>query len=213
MRSLLLALLLCPWLLFSGCLPLKQGATTAPSVATTPAPPKPSPPQAGPYWHGAGGPVTMAEALAYYAALKTLKGSELILEHQRLLEEVDSSEGRLARLQLVLLATLPEQTLMKPEEAITHLTSTRQDAEFHRDLADLLILLDDQLSIRLTAKGQEKEEGQKLRSLRKRLKSQTEELETCRTEREECRTERDELAGKLQKLQEIERGLIGRERK
>lgn len=213
MRLLLTCLFLWPVIFFSGCLPLKPTPEPPASVATPPAAPQPTPPEAGPYWHGDGGPVTMAEALAYYAALKTLKGSELILEHQRLLEAVGADDDRLARLQLVLLAALPGQTLVEPEAAISHLTSTRQDAEFHRDLADLLILLDDTLSSRQTAKGENKEEGQKLRSLRRKLKGQTEELEGCRKEQEECAAAREDLAGKLQKLQEIERGLLGRERK
>ena len=208
MRTRLICLMLCPLLLLCGCLPIKPTTPPAPVVAAPPAPatPQPLPPEAGPYWHGPAGPVTQAEALAYYAALKTLKPSELSLEYQRLLEVVDTPTGRLARLQLVLLASLPGQTLVEKEEAITDLTATRQDADFHRDLADLLILLDDQLSSRMAVQGQNKEESQRLRAARKRLKNQSEALE-------ECRTERDDLADKLQKLQDIERGLLGRERK
>lgn len=204
MRQLSCPLLLCLILLFTSCLPFKEKPVTPP-----PAPPRPAAPPAataGPYWHGKGGAATLADALAYYTALKTLKRDELSHEQERLAEAVDTNKNRLARLQSVLLAALPEQTFIDPDEAIEQLAMTRQDAEFHRDLANLLILLDDLLSSRQATQEQSKGEERRLRVARKRLNAKDDELETCLAEQKE-------LAGKLRQLQEIERGLLDRERK
>lgn len=186
--------------LLAGCIPAK-----------TPAPVPPAPvaselPNAGPYWHNTGQGVALADALAYYAALKTLTKDELGREHERLVKDTDSAPGnRLSALQLLLLAVLPEQGLIEAEKAIRVLETARQDADLHRDLAGLFVLLGDQLSARSAEHKQEKQEGQALRTTRKQLRDQTEALTTCRQERKD-------LADKLQKLQEIERDLLGRER-
>ncbi len=205
MRPLLLCLLLCPLLLLSGCLPAAQPPPPPPAPPKAATPP-PTPPGAGPYWHATGEHVNLTDTLAYYAALKTLKPEELSREYQRLLEDAAAPENRLPHLQLVLLAALPAQTLLESEEATQHLEMSRQDPDFHRDLGNLLVLLDDQLTARPTVQSQSKKEQQTTSqvSLRK-FKKQAAELEACRQER-------DELADKLQKLQEIERSLIDRER-
>ena len=202
MRPFVLCLLLCPLLVLPGCLPVTQ---------TPPPPPKtalqlPAPPGAGPYWHATSEQVTLADTLAYYAALKTLNSEELRHEYQRLLEAAAAPQNRLPHLQLVLLAVLPEQTLVEPSEATRQLATSRQDADFHRDLADLLILLDDQLTARLSVHSQSKQGSQTSLVSLSKYKKQTEELDACRLER-------DDLAEKLEKLQEIERGLMDRERK
>jgi predicted ribosome quality control (RQC) complex YloA/Tae2 family protein len=203
MRQIILCLIICPLVLLSGCLPTKN----APSPVSPPPPvTKESPPEAGPYWHGTGSQVRLDDALAYYAALKTLKSEELSHEYQRLIEAAASPVNRLAHLELVLLAVLPDQSLVNPEEATRQLEAARQDADIHRDLGDLLILLDDQLDSRQTKQTQKQQGSQTLRSLRKKMKSQSEELEACRAEKED-------LADKLQKLQDIEHSLMDRDRK
>lgn len=203
MRSFLLCLILCPLLLVTGCIPTPP---PPPAPAPKAASPPPAPPGAGPYWHATSDHVTLADTLAYYAALKTLKSDELSHEYDRLMEAAGAPENRLPHLQLVLLAVLPEQNLVEPEEATRQLETSRQDADFHRDLADLLILLDDQLTARAAVQVQSKQGNQTSRVSLKKFKKQTEELDACRQER-------DDLADKLEKLQEIERGLMNRERK
>lgn len=184
-------------------------ASCIPAKTPPPAPPAPLPveqPNAGPYWHSSGKNVNLADALAYYTALKTLTSDELGREHERLIKEADSAPGnRLPPLQLVLLAVLPEQALVGQEKAIKLLETARLNADLHRDLADLFVLLGDQLSSRLTAQDHSKQESQSLRSTRKKFKTQSEALAACRQERED-------LAAKLQKLQDIERSLMERER-
>ena len=176
---------------------------------------KPSPPPvvevaAGPYWHslGSDGP-TAREALAYYAALKTLRSEELDREHKRLRGEMADrppEAGGLPALQLLLLAVVPGQTVIPPDQSIKLLETARQDAALHRQLADLFILLGDQLASRLTVQAQSKQGSQTLRSTRKKLTSQGDDLANCRRER-------DDLADKLEQLQSIERDLMNREGK
>ena len=201
MRPLLLCLILCPLLLLTSCLPI----TPAPTLAAPKTAPAAAPPGAGPYWHATSDKVTLADTLAYYAALKTLKSDELNHEYQRLLEAAAAPQNRLPHLQLVLLAVLPAQNLVEPGEATKHLESSRQDADFHRELADLLILLDDQLTARLSGQSQSNQGGQTSRVSLRKYKKQGAALDACRLER-------DDLAKKLQQLQEIERGLMDRER-
>lgn len=185
-------------LLLTSCVPTK-----------TPPPPAPAPVvqlNAGPYWHSTGKGANPADALAYYAALKPLTGDELRREHERLVKAADGSPGSgLPPLQLVLLAVLPGQDLIDQEKAIRLLETARQDTDLHRDLADLFVLLGDQISALRAADEQNKEESQSLRSTRKKFKTQSETLAACRRERED-------LAAKLQKLQDIERSLMERER-
>jgi hypothetical protein len=204
MRQLILCLIICPFILLAGCLPTKK----APAPSTPPAPEAKAspPPEAGPYWHATGRQIHMDDALAYYVALKTLKSEELGHEYQRLTEAVASPANRLAHLEILLLAALPDQSLVKPEEATKQLEAARQDADIHRDLGDLLILLDDQLGSRQTKQAQKQQGSQSLRSLRKKMKTQSEEMDACIAEKEE-------LADKLQKLQEIEHSLMDRDRK
>ena len=202
MRPSLVCLILCPFLLLSSCLPIIQ-APPAQKETTQP----PAPAGAGPYWHATSDLVTMADTLAYYTALKSLKDDELNREYQRLLEAAAAPESRLPHLQLVLMAVLPEQNLIDREEATRQLEMSRQDADFHRDLGNLLILLDDQLSSRQPAQSQsqgQQESQTPSRVSLKKYKKQGEELEACRRER-------DDLADKLQKLQEIERDMMERE--
>lgn len=163
-------------------------------------------PNTGPYWHSSGKGVTPNDALNYYAALKTLTNDELAREQQRLQDEMASSPAnRLPALQLVLLAVLPNQTMISPQQSLKFLETARQDADLHQQMADLLILLADRLSSHLTVQAQSKQGSKTLRSTRKKLSNQSDELAICREER-------DDLANKLQQLQNIERDLLGRER-
>jgi hypothetical protein len=177
---------------------------------------------AGPYWHSSGiGGANLNDTLAYYAALKTLSSDALSQEHKRLLEDMGREpENRVPILQFVLLAVLPGQTLILPDQSTKLLETARLDADLHRQLGDLFILLGDQLSSHVTVQVQSKQDSKTLLSTRKKMTTQAEELTACRLERDElsdnltvCRRERDGLAEKLQKLQNIERDLIGRERK
>ena len=199
--------------LFVSCL-LGLAVSCVPLSPPSSAVVKPSPPPvvevaAGPYWHslGSDGP-TAREALAYYAALKTLRNEELDREHKRLRGEIAGSAegGGLSALQLVLLAVVPGQTVIPPDQSIKLLETARQDAALHRQLADLFILLGDQLASRLTVQAQSKQGSQTLRSTRKKLTSQGDDLANCRRER-------DDLADKLEQLQSIERDLMNREGK
>jgi len=191
------------WLsLIAGCLPV----SSPPPQQTPSSPPVPTV-EAGPYWHQTSETASLADAMAYYAALKTLTSDELGQEHQRLLAAIDSAETRIANVQLLLLACLPGQTLVDSAQAVKLLETARQDASLHREMGNLFILLNDQLTSRVaTPKTQEQDCGQALRTARKKAKAQGAELSTCREER-------DDLAGKLKKLQDIERGLLDRERK
>jgi len=217
MRPLARALIICLVCLLTSCVPTPP----PPPVAAPPSPPPVKELNAGPYWHSTGTGANFSDALAYYAALKTLTSEELALEHKRLLAEMARTpDNRLPALQSVLLAVLPGQTMVPPDQAIKHLESARQDAALHRQLADLLILLGDQLSSHATVQTQSKQGSQTLRSTKKKLSVQTEDLTTCRQERDilaealtTCRQEYDAVAEKLQKLQNIERDLIERERK
>jgi uncharacterized coiled-coil DUF342 family protein len=128
-------------------------------------------------------------------------------------------DNRLPALQSLLLAVLPGQALVPPDQSIKLLETARQDADLHRQLADLFILLGDQLSSHVTVQAQSKKGSQTLRSTRKKLSTQAEDLTECRQERDAlaedltaCRQNRNDLDEKLQKLQNIERDLIGRER-
>lgn len=188
--------------LVASCVPIP-----APQPIAAPPPPPVVKLTAGPYWHSDGPEATTADALAYYGALKPLTGDELDNEHKRLLQEVESSPGnQVPALQLVLLASLPAQKLVSPEQAIKFLETARQNADLHRQLADLFILLNDQLNSHVTVQAQSKQGSQTLRSTKKKLTTQSEDLNSCRQER-------DELAEKLLKLQNIERDLIDRDRK
>ena len=227
MRPLFICLLLCPLLLLANCVPITQ--KPAPDAAKGVVP-FPTPPGAGPYWHATAEQVNPADALSYYAALKTLNSQELNHEYQRLLLAAAAPDNRFAHLQLLLMAMLPGQTLLAVDEATRHLEASRQDATFHRELANLLILLDDQLTSRQTTQQSPnpgKQESPPVRISQKKFKKQSEELascqqesencqqelEGCQQESESCRQERTDLADKLQKLQEIERGMMDRERK
>lgn len=207
-------------LLLAGCLPL--------GTSNRPTEPAPSTPTAaadgGPYWHPASAEIGPADALAYYGALKTLSVDELSHEQQRLEAAIAEAGSPLPHLQRLLLACLPEQRLVDGDQARQSLAQARQDAALHRRLAPLFVLLDDQLVARQTpAQAQGKESGQgnqALRLCRQKAKAQAAELATCQGEMAKsqgevtaCRDEREELAGKLQKLQEIERGLRDRERR
>lgn len=186
------------------CVPLPS----PPSPAAKSAPPPLIELSAGPYWHGQGndGP-TVGEALAYYAALKTLRREELDREHKRLRGEMAGpSAGGLPALQLLLLAVVPGQGLIPPDQSVKLLEAARQDVTLHRQLADLFILLGDQLSSRLTVQAQNKQGSQTLRSTRKKLTAQGDDLANCRRER-------DDLADKLEQLQSIEQDLMNRESK
>lgn len=188
-------------LLLTGCIP----ANTPPPAPTAPVAAEPA--NAGPYWHSTGQGVNQADALAYYTALKTLSKDELSREHERLVKGADTPpDNRLPALQMVLLATLPEQELIDQEQAIKLLETARQDADLHRELAGLFVLLGDQLASRLAVQNKNKQESQTLRASLKKSKTQNEALTACRKER-------DDLAAKLQKLQEIERSLMERELK
>jgi len=188
--------------LVASCVPIQP-----PQPIAAPPPPPVVKLTAGPYWHSDGPEATPADALAYYGALKPLTGDELDNEHKRLLQEVESSPGnQVPALQLVLLASLPAQKLVSPEQAIKFLETARQNADLHRQLADLFILLNDQLNSHVTVQAQSKQGSQTLRSTKKKLTTQSEDLNACRQER-------DELAEKLLKLQNIERDLIDRDRK
>ncbi len=201
MRHLAHSLIFCLICLLTSCVPAFPPQPTA----ATPPPVKEL--NAGPYWHSSGSGTDLAAALAYYAALKTLTNDELGREHKRLLEAMEGApDNRLSALQLVLLAVLPGQTLVATDQSIKLLETARQDADLHRQLADLFILLGDQLSSHVTVQAQSKQGSQALRSTRKKLSTQAEDLTTCRQER-------DDLTEKLQKLQNIERDLIDRERK
>lgn len=194
----------CLLALVVSCVPLPS----PPSSAAKPAPPPVIELAAGPYWHSLGndGP-TSGEALAYYAALKTLRSEELDREHKRLRGEMAGpSAGGLPALQLLLLAVVPGQGLIPPDQSIKLLETARQDVTLHRQLADLFILLGDQLSSRLTVQAQSKQGSQTLRSTRKKLSSQGDDLANCRRER-------DDLADKLEQLQSIEQDLMNREGK
>jgi len=189
-------------LLLTSCVPAPPSPITV-----VQAPPPVIEPSAGPYWHSSGTGVTLNEALAYYAALKTLSTDELSLEHKRLLADMETAtDHRLSALQLVLLSVLPGQTLVAPEQSVKFLENARQDADLHRQLADLFILLGDQLSTHVTVQVQSKQGTKTLRSTQKKLGTLAEDLTACRRER-------DDLADKLQKLQNIEHDLIERERK
>lgn len=204
MRPLAHSLLLCLLCLLAGCVPA-QPPPPLPIVA--PAPPPPIERDAGPYWHSAGPETPLADALAYYAALKPLTGDEVQNEHKRLMDEVEGSpDTGITALQLVLLAALPGQTLISPDQSIKFLESARQDADLHRQMADLFVLLGDRLSSHVSVQTKSKQDTKALRSTQKKLSTQAEELTACRQER-------DDLATKLQKLQNIERDLIDRERK
>ena len=188
-------------LLLTGCIP----ANPPPPASTAPAAAEPA--NAGPYWHSSGQGVNQADALAYYTALKTLTKDELSREHERLVKGADSPpDNRLPALQKLLLAALPEQELIEAEQAIKLLETARQDADLHRELAGLFVLIGDQLASRLTVHSKNKQESQTLRASLKKCKTQNEALTACRKER-------DDLAAKLQKLQDIERGLMERELK
>ncbi len=218
MQPLAPALILCLLLLLANCVP---SSPPPPQIIVTPTPTPVIELNAGPYWHSQGPGSTLGDALAYYAALKTLSPDELNHEQKRLLEELEATpENRLPALQLVLLAVLPGQTLIAPDQSIKLLETARFDAELHRQLADLFILLGDQLSSHITVQAQTKQGSQTLRSTRKKLSTQAEDLTACRQERDDvtvdltaCRQNRDDLADKLQKLQNIESDLIGRGRK
>ncbi|MDD5758358.1 MAG: hypothetical protein PHI06_04680 [Desulfobulbaceae bacterium] len=201
MRLLPLSFFLLLTFIMTGCLPIQPSQPVAP-------PPAPVLKlSAGPYWHSDGPEATLADALAYYGALKPLTSDELDSEHKRLLQAIESSPGdQVPALQLVLLAGLPDQKLVTPEQAIKFLETARQNADLHRQLADLFILLNDQLTSHVTVQAQSKQGSQTLRSTRKKLTTQSEDLNACRQER-------DDLAEKLQKLQNIERDLIDRDRK
>lgn len=202
MRFFTHALTICLIFLLTSCVPTPP---PQPIVAL------PSPPvmelTAGPYWHSSGPEATIIDALAYYGALKPLTNDEISIEHKRLIQEMESApEDQVPALQLVLLAELPGQKLVTPEQAIKFLETARQNADLHRRLADLFILLNDQLSSHVTVQAESKQGNQTLRSTRKKLTNQSEDLTACRQER-------DDLAEKLQKLQDIERDLIDRDRK
>jgi len=203
MRNLSHSLILFLVLLLASCVPTPPPQPTI----VAPAPPPIIELNAGPYWHSSATGANLNDALAYYAALKTLSTDELNREHKRLLEEMESTpDNRVPALQLVLLAVLPGQTLIATDQAIKFLETARQDADLHRQLADLFILLGDQISSHVTVQAQSKQENKALRSTQKKLSTQAEDLATCHRER-------DDLAEKLQKLQNIERDLFDRERK
>lgn len=204
MRPLHPFLLLCLLCLLASCVPAQ---TPPPLPIVAPSAPPAIERDASPYWHSSGPKSTPSEALAYYAALKPLTGDELSNEHKRLMDEVEaSSDSGLPALQLLLLAALPGQTLVAPDQSIKLLETARQDADLHRQLADLFILLGDRLSANVSAHSKGNQDSRALRATQKKLSAQTEELTACRQER-------DDLATKLQKLQNIERDLIDRERK
>lgn len=184
--------------LTAGCLPVQF-----PSASTSRAIPSVVSVEAGPYWHQESAEVGPADALTYYAALKVLTRDELVLESQRLQKALDAGGNRLVNIQLVMLACLPGQTLVDANQAVQALAAARQDSDFHRQLGNLLILINDQLASQETTKSLEHDCSQALLVARKKTKANGGELAACREER-------DDLAIKLQKLQDIERGLIDR---
>lgn len=185
----------------AGCLPVKFPSAPAGQGA-----PPALTGEVGPYWHQVSAEVVPADALAYYAALKVLTSEELVLEYQRLLKALDSTDNRLANVQLVMLASLPGQPFVDGNQAVKALAAARQDSDFHRRLGDLFILINDQLVSCEKTISQDQECANALRVARKKAKTQGGELVACREER-------DDLAFKLKKLQDIERGLIDRGRK
>lgn len=186
--------------LVAGCQPGQLPPPVVPPVS-----PPVSQFEARPYLSQSLETVGPVDALAYYAALKILTSDELTLEHQRLLKAIDSTDNRLAHVQRVLLACLPGQTLVDLSLAVKSLEAVRHDADLHRELGDLFVLLNDQLTASAMIRSQDQDCAQSLLTARKKTKAQSGDLAICRRER-------DQLASKLQKLQDIERGLLDRQR-
>lgn len=192
----------CLYLVFAltaGCVPVQV------QPPASPVPPSVSPQRkAGPYWHQEYGVTGLAEALTYYTELKELTADELIQEHQRLLDASEDSGNRIAKVQLVLFSCLPEQQLVDLKQAAQIVEDARQDTDFHPELGNLFVLIYDQLASLSVAKSQGQEYAQSLVVTQKKVRDQGRELASCREQR-------NEIAGKLQQLQDIERGLLERE--